>query len=147
MSINDILDQILGGMTKEEAFYALLAAAMLIDGEADEREEQELAALAQRTRTLSALKPGDLQKLKEKIDPRLQKGSIDSLIADACASLRSESPAVGLAIFGHCCDIVLADRIVRNEEKIYLKTLIEKLSIDQKEAESMLHAIRAKNEH
>lgn len=147
MSIDKFFDDIMGGMTKEEAFYALLAAAMMIDQEENAQEAEELLALANRTRTLSALSKADLVAIEGKVRSRLTKDKIQDLIVDACASLKQEKPDVGLALFGHCCDIVFADKVVKNQEKVFLKDLVTHLNINDTEAEMMLKAIRAKNEH
>jgi tellurite resistance protein len=146
-SIDSFFDEIMGGMTKEEAFYALLAAAMLIDEEEHAQEAEELTALVHRTRTLSAVSRSDMTAIEGKIRPRLAKDKIKDLVADACSSLKQEKPEVALAIFGHACDIIFADRVVKNQEKAFLKDLIGHLGISEAEAETMLKAIRAKNEH
>jgi len=147
MSIDKFLDDIMGGMSKEEAYFALLAAAMMIDQEENPQEAEELAALANRTRTLSALSKGDIVAIEGKIRPRLTKDKIQDLIVDACSSLKQEKPDVSLAIFGHCCDIVFADKVVKNQEKVFLKELVTQLNLNDGDAEMMLKAIRAKNEH
>lgn len=147
MSIDSFFDNIMGGMSKEEAFYALLAAAVMVDEEEHAQEAQELAALAARTRTLSVLSQSDIAAIREKIAPRLAKDKIKDLIVDACSSLKQEKPDVGLAIFAHACDIIFADKVVKNQEKVFLKELVGHLGIAEADAEMMLKAIRAKNEH
>jgi hypothetical protein len=147
MSIDKFFDDIMGGMTKEEAYYALLAAAVMIDEEENAQEAEELAALTNRTRTLSALSRTDMAAIAGKIRPRLAKDKIQDLIVDACSSLKQEKPEVGLAIFAHACDIIFADKVVKNQEKVFLKDLVQHLGIVEAEAEMMLKAIRAKNEH
>ena len=88
MSLSNIFDDIIGGMTKEEAFLAILSAAVLVDGEKDAREAEELEALIRRSRTLSALKPNEVAAFKAKIEPRLAKDKINELVSDSCASLK-----------------------------------------------------------
>ena len=147
MSIDKFFDDIMGGMSKEEAFYALLSAAAMIDDEQHAQETEELMALVHRTRTLSALGKADIMAIETKTRPRLAKDKIQDLIVDACSSLKQEKPDVGLSIFAHCCDIIFADRVVKNQEKVFLKDLVTHLGIGDGEAEMMLKAIRAKNEH
>ncbi len=147
MSIDKFFDDIMGGMSKEEAFFALIAAAALIDDEQHAQEAEELQALVHRTRTLSALSRADMAAIEAKIRPRLTKDKIQDLIVDACSSLKQEKPDVGLSIFAHACDIIFADRVVKNQEKVFLKDLVTHLGVADVEAEMMLKAIRAKNEH
>lgn len=101
MSIDKFFDDIMGGMSKEEAFFALIAAAALIDDEQHAQEAEELQALVHRTRTLSALSRADMAAIEAKIRPRLTKDKIQDLIVDACSSLKQEKPDVGLSIFAH----------------------------------------------
>jgi hypothetical protein len=147
MGLNSIFDDMIGGMSKEEAFIAILSAAVLIDGEADGRETEEIDALIRRTRTLSPLKPNEVSAFKDKIAPRLAKDKINDLLMDACASLKQEKPDVALSLFAHCCDLVFADHHVRNDERTFLQTLIRELSIPETDAEMILRAMKAKNAH
>lgn len=147
MSLSNIFDDIIGGMTKEEAFLAILSAAVMIDGEKDGREAEELEALIRRSRTLAALKPNEAAAFKAKIEPRLAKDKINELVSDACASLKQEKPDVALSLLAHCCDIIFADQHVRTEERTFLQALIAALGIPESDAEMILRALKVKNAH
>ena len=147
MSLSNIFDDIIGGMTKEEAFLAVLSAAVMIDGEKDGREAEEFEALTRRSRTLAALKPNEAAAFKAKIEPRLTKDKINELVSDACASLKQEKPDVALSLLAHCCDIIFADQHVRTEERTFLQALIAALAIPEQDAEMILRALKIKNAH
>jgi tellurite resistance protein len=147
MSLSNIFDDIIGGMTKEEAFLAVLSAAVMIDGEKDGREAEELEALTRRSRTLAALKPNEAAAFRAKIEPRLTKDKINELVSDACASLKQEKPDVALSLLAHCCDIIFADQHVRTEERTFLQALIAALAIPEQDAEMILRALKIKNAH
>ncbi len=147
MSLSNIFDDIIGGMTKEEAFLAVLSAAVMIDGEKDGREAEEFEALTRRSRTLAALKPNEAAAFRAKIEPRLTKDKINELVSDACASLKQEKPDVALSLLAHCCDIIFADQHVRTEERTFLQALIAALAIPEQDAEMILRALKIKNAH
>jgi uncharacterized tellurite resistance protein B-like protein len=132
------------GMNRQTAFFALLAAAVAVDGRASPEESEEFTALSHRTKTLSKLDADTLERIKSAVAPRLDRGKLPALIDHAAKSLPRK---MRLSAFGHACDIIFADRVVLQSERDYLKRLVEALSIAQDEAESMLRAIRAKNLH
>lgn len=132
------------GMKAHEAYYALIAAAVSIDGKVTVEEGLELAALAHRTRTLSKLTREQLEGLRRQTAPRLERDKLAELIDHAAKSLPRK---MRLSIFAHCCDLVFADRVVLQSERDYLKRLIVLLNIPEETAEETMRAIRAKNLH
>jgi uncharacterized tellurite resistance protein B-like protein len=145
MTLNAFFDEISGGMTREEAFMALLLASVWIDRNEDPREVEEKRALEKRTRTLSGVPEKQIADMKDRLRTRLTPERIDHLIGDACDSLTSEKLDVRISIFGHCVDVVFADRRFDKLEKKYLTTLIERLKIDHQEATAMINVLRDKN--
>jgi len=132
------------GLKPHEAYYALLAAAAAVDGRVSAEESQEVTALAHRTRTLSKLNREALEAIRRAIAPRLERAKLAELIDHAAKSLPKK---MRLSVFGHCCDLVFADRVVLLSEREYLKRLIALLNIPEETAEDMMRAIRAKNLH
>jgi uncharacterized tellurite resistance protein B-like protein len=132
------------GMAPAEAIYSLLAAAAAIDGKISPEESQELTALCHRSRTLAKLGPAKLEVLRASIAPRLERGKIAALIDHAAKSLPGK---MRLAVFGHCADLIFADRTVMKSERAFLTRLIALLALPAQQAEDMLRAIRAKNMH
>lgn len=132
------------GLRPAEAVYALLAAAAAVDGKISAEESEELTALCHRSRTLAKLGPEKLENVRAAIAPRLEPNKIGALIDHAAKSLPSK---MRLAVFGHCADLIFADRVVLKSEKDYLTRLIKLLSLPTDAAEGMLRAMRAKNLH
>lgn len=132
------------GLRPAEAIYALLAAAAAVDGKISAEESEELTALCHRSRTLAKLGPEKLETVRAAIAPRLEPNKIGALIDHAAKSLPSK---MRLAVFGHCADLIFADRVVLKSEKDYLTRLIKLLSLPTDAAEGMLRAMRAKNMH
>ena len=145
MSVSAFFEEISGGMTKEEAFMALLLSAVWIDRKDDAREIEAKRVLEKRSRTLAALSPDQIKAIKERLRPRTIPDRINHLIEDACSSLAAEKVDVRLSIFAHCVDMVFADRRVDKLEKSFLTELIRRLSLDEQEAASLLRALKDKN--
>ena len=127
--------------------YALLAAAVMIDGEEDERERLEFDALVARSRTLSQITPEELNDIEAEIRPRLAKNRISDLIIQACASLKDEEPEVGLSVFAHLCDIVNADGVVQDTELTFLEDVAGYLALVDEDKDNIARAIHLKNKH
>lgn len=132
------------GLSPAEAAYALLAAAAAVDGKISAEENEELTALCHRSRTLARLSPDKLEAMRIALAPRLEPSKIGALIDHAAKSLPAK---MRLAVFGHCADLIFADRVVLKSEKDYLTQLIKLLSLPADAAEGMLRAMRAKNLH
>ena len=145
MSVSAFFDEISGGMSREEAFMALLLAAVWSDLKEDLREVEEKRALERRTRTLSTLTPEQLVAMKDRLRPRLVADRFNHLVEDACSSLANEKPDVRLSIFAHCVDIVFCDRRLDKMEKSFLTDLTARLKIDDQDATNILKALKEKN--
>ena len=145
MSVSAFFEEISGGMTKQEAFMALLLSSVWIDRRDDAREIEEKRALEKRSRTLAALSADQIREIKERLRSRTTPDRINHLIEDACTSLANENADVRLSIFAHCTDIVFADRRLDKSEKSFLTDLSHRLSLDEKEAALLLRALKDKN--
>jgi uncharacterized tellurite resistance protein B-like protein len=145
MTIDAFFDEISGGMSREEAFMALLLGSVWIDRDEDAREVEEMHGLETRTRTLHGLPRHQIAAIKSRLRPRLVPTRIGELVEDACNSLMTEKHEVRLSIFAHCLDIILADRRWDNLEKKFLSRIVEHMKIDQDEAKKMTIVLLEKN--
>jgi uncharacterized tellurite resistance protein B-like protein len=133
-----------GTLPKHDAFYALLAAAVMIDGKSSKEELAELNALTGRTKTLSKLPPAKMEEIRKRIRPRLDGDKIHMLIDQACDSLGKDW---GASVYAHAADIVFADRRIPPSEQQFLVLVAEKLKVPPPLAEKILLKLRIKNEH
>jgi uncharacterized tellurite resistance protein B-like protein len=127
--------------TPHEAFYCLLAAAAWADGKVQTEEDKEIAALANRTPTLSKIPEADIKVINGRIVRRLNddfQGSVER----ACASLPDDMKR---SAFCHAVDIVYADRHVLPEEARYLNKLVELLAVPVDEATTIARVFETKN--
>jgi tellurite resistance protein len=144
---DDIFKGVQGSMGKEEAFFAVLAVAMFIDGKVAPEEQEELAALAHRTKTLKQIGDDQIRKwLGDWRDDLEDKTKIKNLIANAVSSLSREPKEMRMSVFLHACDIVFADRVINVQEQEYLRDLIKKFELDENEAAVNMRALKIKND-
>lgn len=152
MSLNfdALFEGVSGGMTKEEAVYAILKISMVIDGETDEREVAQLEASKRRSKTLLGAKEGAAAVI-EKVDRRISTaGSQDALNAlakDACASLKHEGDEISKSVFVQALDIMLADTSVHPNEKTLIQLLSEQLGLSDDFVQMAVIVMTSKNKY
>ncbi len=131
-----------GAWSKEDAFYGILFAAAMSDGEIAASESEEVIALAHRTKTLKSVSQGDLQTMHARVEEQFKR-DFQAALNDACNSVPVE---VVYALFAHAADIVFADGKVVTREIEFLKSLAEKLKLDEARAQETMRVLQAKNE-
>jgi len=131
-----------GAWTKEDAFYGILFAAAVADGEISASENEEVIALAHRTKTLKGVSQGDLQAMHSRVEEQFRR-DFAAALNDACNSIPVE---VCDSIFAHAADIIFADGKVVTKEAEFLKNLAEKLKLNEAATEKTIDVLRKKNE-
>jgi uncharacterized tellurite resistance protein B-like protein len=119
---------------KHKAFFTILAAAVLIDGEETKDEREELNALMTRARLLSHFELAARDTLREPIVKNLksnfsQESTRFDRVSSACDSLlalESSMPGICLSAYIHAIDLAHADRDLRPSEVRYLDYLESK---------------------
>lgn len=156
MGAYDILDaefaSVKGGMTEHEAFYAILASAVMADGRLDRREEEELSALSHRSVALSELyqkSPDKFASMAQNVMVKLRAPGdavAKALDVSAEAALQiARNPDMAFSAYAHAVDIIFADAAVNDIERRFLKHLAEKLSLNPSEAVEVLRMLNRKN--
>ncbi|MFZ4122185.1 MAG: tellurite resistance TerB family protein [Caulobacterales bacterium] len=130
-----------GAWSKEDAFYGILFAAAMSDGEVAASESEEVIALAHRTKTLKGVSQGDLQAMHGRVEDQFKR-DFQAALNDAANSIPAE---VVPSIFAHAVDIVFADGKVVTREAEFLNNLAEKLKLDQSKAAETIRVLEAKN--
>lgn len=138
-------------MSKEEAMFTLLDAAVRIDGRLDVDETAAIDALVARSKELTALQRRAPEKLVEMLrrvrdrlkDPEIGKQHWDA-VYEACKALPNSWRE---AVFAQAVDLILADRVTTASEQKFIKLIAENLKIPAERAGEILHYLRIKNEH
>ena len=90
LDFDALFEGVSGGMTKEEAVYALLKIAMVIDGETDAREVAQLSAILKRSKTLLGAKDGAEQVIR-KVDLLAKHECLNGAMVQLRAELHHQS--------------------------------------------------------
>lgn len=128
--------------TIPQAFICLVLSAAFADGQVSIEEQEEIRALAHRSRTLRTLDENELAEANRIVLQR-RKDRPDWL-AEACEALPKE---MRLSVFAHCLDITLADSVLVPAEADYLEQLVEILGIDPNDAEIVTKVLSMKNRY
>lgn len=129
-------------LTRVEAFAGILLAASACDGHIAHEELRSLFTITQRMKLYDGVSEQKWQTMIDSLSKILKHDGVDGLI-DKCAGALPEE--LRDCVFANACDIILADRIVENEEKEFLDRLQNKLSIDGDTALTIVEVLIIKN--
>ncbi|MGE3302745.1 MAG: tellurite resistance TerB family protein [Hyphomonadaceae bacterium] len=131
-----------GNWSKEDAFYGILFAAAMADGEVTASESEEVIALAHRTATLKGVSMADLQSMHSRVDGAFRK-DFAAALGEAAASVPKEAAP---AVFAHATDIIFADGKVVTQEVEFLRNLASKLGLPEADTNKIIEVMKTKNE-
>ncbi len=130
------------GWAIPEAYLAILVSAAVADGGFHVEEQQEIMALARRSRALASLTPADLAKANETVNERLQ--TRPEALREACETLPAD---MCLPVYAHCVDIVLSDGELQRSEAQFLERLVPMLDIDAESAKRVMEVLLLKAQY
>ncbi len=128
--------------TLPEAFLCLILASAAADGSVSPEEQEEIRAIAHRSRTLKSLSENELAEANSVVLQR-RKDRADWL-KQACEVIPQE---MRLSLFAHCLDIALADGALVQSEADYLEELVGVLRLSPGDAELVTKVISMKNRY
>ncbi len=128
--------------TIQEAFLCLILSTAFADGRVVEEEQEEIRALAHRSRTLKNMTLNELAEANRVVLRRRAERS--DWLLEVCEALPRD---MHLAVFAHCLDIALADGVLVQAEAEFLETLIENLSITPEDAGLITKVVSLKNRY
>ncbi|MEZ5946936.1 MAG: tellurite resistance TerB family protein [Hyphomonas sp.] len=128
--------------TIPEAFLCLVLSAAFADGRVAPQEQEEIRALAHRSRTLKNLDENELAHANSVVLKR--RSDRPDWLSEACEALPSD---MRLSVFTHCLDISLADGVLVPAEAEFLEQLIVKLNIKAEDARMVSRVISLKHRY
>ncbi|MEE2920165.1 TerB family tellurite resistance protein [Hyphomonas sp.] len=123
-----------------EAFLCLILSAAYADGTVAAQEQEEIRALAHRSRTLKHLDENELAQMNQIVLKR--RADRPDWLGEVCEALPRD---MHLAVFAHCLDISLADGVLVAAEADFLEKLILTLNLDRDEARTVTWVMSQKN--
>lgn len=129
--------------TIPEAFFCILFTAIACDGNVAHLEQEELLALAHRSRALKALTLTELGDVNASVVARMA-ARPNSALQEACAALPAEMTA---NVFAHALDLALSDGALAPSEATFLNDLIDALGLDAETVASIANVMVLKNQY
>ena len=143
-----LFDSLFGGLetstrlSPQESFAGILLGASACDGHIAEEEVQSLIVTLVRMKLFSRINEKQFDQIMNKLYKFQKKHGVDALI-DGCIKTLPEElirPA-----FANACDIVLADGVVDEDEKVFMDSLQRKLGLDDRTARTIASVMVIKN--
>ena len=126
--------------TIPEAFLCLILSMAFADGNVSPEEQEEIRAVAHRSRTLKGMSANDLAAANQAILER--RDNRPNWLDEACSALPAD---MHISVFALCLDIALADSVLLPAEADFLQELLSRLRISEQEAQVLIKVISAKN--
>ena len=135
----------LPNMGKGPSLAALIYLAMVADGFASIEEQEEVHALIDRTRTLGKLNKKASQEVLENVEKLIREKGHAFVREKACRVFRGKKSAE--SVFMHVADILLADRVLLDNEQRMLGDVAFHLHLDTKRAADLFAIMQIKNRY
>ena len=124
-----------------EAFVCLVLSAAFADGKVTAEEQEEIQAIAHRSRILKSLEQNELAEINAKVLKRRE--DRPEWMAEACEALPRD---MHLSVFAHCLDITMADGSLVSAEAEYLEQLISTFPLSQDDVQVIAKVISVKKQ-
>jgi hypothetical protein len=125
-----------------EGFAGILLGASACDGHIADEEVQSLFTMLSRMRMYQRYSDKHWQTLMNRLLGHLKRRGVDDLLDKAAEALPAE---LRETVFANACDIVLADGVVEDDEKVFMQQLQTKLGIPDSSAQTIAQVMVIKN--
>ncbi len=130
------------GWTIPEAYLCVLLAASVADGTFNAAETGAIQEIVRRSRAMAAVSARDLAMANDVVNKRLQVNPM--ALKEACQTLPTD---MGLPVFAHAIDIILADGELLSSEADFLNQLVSLLELDPDEARRVMEVLLLKAQY
>lgn len=142
---DDVLSEVSSGsraLSKAEAFAGVLLSAVAADGHISDEEATGLNVVTARMKLFQNVPPDKFGRMMDRLLGILKRDGVDALLEQAAEALPEELRETA---FANCCNLVLADGGIEEEEKKFLSTLQRHLGIERDEALTIFKVMVLKN--
>lgn len=127
--------------TEPEAVLGVLLSTIAADGEVSETEKDSFLYLANHTRALGPMSAHEFQSHVETARGILRRDGAAALMARCAPRITA---GLKEPLFVNCCDLIMRDGRVEQEEEQLIEALQERLSIDDELARATVGIILTK---
>lgn len=141
-------DDVLDGQFQEKTFgphegvAGVLLGASACDGHIADEEVQSLMTTLSRMDLYQHVPPHKFSAMMDRILGVLKRGGPEKLLDKAVPAV---PPELAETVFVNAIDVVLADGVVDEDEKIFIDSLMNRLEIDEKRAKVFVKVMVYKN--
>ncbi len=125
-----------------ESFAAIALAAVASDGYLSDEEAQSIPFILARMKLFQSYSDDMMRKLFDKLLGKLKREGVSALFHAAKDSLPESLRHTAFAV---ATDLVLADGIVTDEEKVFLDELYQALEVSEELANTIIDVMLIKN--
>lgn len=126
-----------------EGFAGVLLASSACDGHIADEEVQGLVTILGRMKLYQHVAPHKFNSMMDRLLGVLKRGGPEQLVEKSVPAL---PPELRETAFINCCDIVLADGVVEDDEKEFINNLMIKLEMDSGRAKDIVQVMVYKNQ-
>jgi hypothetical protein len=129
-------------LSQADAFAGILFCASACDNRIAEAEVADLFSITDRLKLFKGLTDDDWNAMVHHLGKRIERDGVEPLL-DECVAVLPED--LRDCAFANACDLILADGLVEEEEKVFLELLQKKLAIDGDAAMGIVEVMMIKN--
>lgn len=144
-----LMDKLFGGLdtssssfTTQEAFAGILLGASACDGHIADDEVAGLVTCLLRMKLFNRFTDKQFNQMLNKLHGIVKRKGVDVLLESCCKVLPQD---LHRTAFANACDIVLADGIVEQDEKVFIDKLRAALNLDAEAAKTIAEIMIVKN--
>ena len=144
-----LMDKLFGGLDTgsssfnvQEAFAGILLGASACDGHIAEEEVGGLVTALLRMKLYHRFTDKQFNQMLNKLHGIVKRKGVDVLLDGCCKVLPKD---LHRTAFANACDIILADGIVEQDEKVFIDKLRTALGIDNDAAKTIAEVMIVKN--
>jgi len=132
-----------GHFGPHEGFAGVLLCASACDGHIGDEEAQILNINLRQKKLYQRVSEPQMNSMMDRLLGELRRGGTEKLLEK---SYEAVPPELRETVFANSVDIVLADGVVEEDEKVFIDDLQGKLEIDGKRAKTIVQVMVYKNQ-
>lgn len=142
-----LFDKVFGGqegkeLTKAESFAGILLGAVASDGHISGEESQGLCTILSRMKLYENWTDAKFNSMLNRLLGMIKREGVEPVLR-RCGSVLPKQ--LHETVFANACDLVLADGVVEDAEKVFLESLRGILEIDGDQALTIVEVMVIKN--
>lgn len=141
-ALTESLTETLVAFSPQEAYASIMILAIASDGYLADEELDAITSHLSRMHLFQHFRPDTMRRMYSKLFDILREDGAELILESAKETLPIE---LRESAFAMCCDLILADGVMSQEEQHFLKRLYQALEIPQEAADRILSVMHICN--